>query len=87
MHHGRGHVLLLLLLESFLVHPTPFFFEFFVQETHAPSGFFADFVQDLKDFFLFAAGYQTFSCYGQGAEGDACNSPTFDQSGILGAVE
>lgn len=72
-------LLLLLLGLLFLVtDPAPFFFEFFVEEADAPSGFLADFIEDGEDFFLFAAGDKAFASDGEGAESDGGDAAVFD---------
>ena len=67
-----------MLTEGFFIRPAPLFFELLVQEADAPAGFFADLLEDLKDFFLFAPDHKTFGGDGEGAEGDAGYAPVFD---------
>jgi hypothetical protein len=46
------------------VGPTPFFAEFFDNETNTPACFLSNFVEDSDHFFLFAAGGEAFGSDG-----------------------
>lgn len=66
--------LLCVFLGLLLFVPAPFLLELVKEEADAPSGFLADFIEDLEHFLLLTSYLQTFGSNGKGSKCHTCDA-------------